>query len=87
MYITITDIVDKKRIDLVHPIQGTKVTVVSVFSDNIQYEFAKPWTIDLELRNKQIAAGTYTRQELINLGEGRIEITQFDKDSRIKRIS
>ena len=80
--ITVTDIVGEKRIDLAYPF-----AVVSMFSDSIQYEFAKPWTIDLESRSKQIAAGTYTRRELINLGKGKIEITQFDNDSRIKRMN
>ena len=39
MYITITDIIGEKRIDLAYPIPGEEVAVVSVFSDNIQYEF------------------------------------------------
>ena len=87
MYVTITDIVGKKRIDLAYPIRGKEVAIVSLFSDNIGYEFTKPWTIDLGLRNKQIAAGTYMRRELINLIEGKIELTHFDKDSRIKRMN
>ena len=37
--------------------------------------------------NKKIEVGTYTRRELINLVEGKIELTQFDKDSRIKRMN
>ena len=62
MYITIIDIVGEKRIDLVYPIQDKEVAVVSVFSGNIQYEFTKPWTVELgELWSKQIMAGTYTR--------------------------
>ena len=56
-----------------------------MFSDNINYEFTKPWTSDFGLSSKQIAAGTYTRRELINLVEGKIELTQFGKDSQIKR--
>ena len=87
MYVTITDIVGEKRIDLAYPIRGEEVALVSVFSDNIQYEFTKPWTINFESRSKQIAAGTYTRRELIDLGEEKIKITQFDKDSRIKRMN
>ena len=39
----------EKRIDLVYPILGKEVAVVSVLSDNIQYEFPEPWTIELEL--------------------------------------
>ena len=52
-----------------------------MFSSIIQYEFTKPWTVQFgELWNKQIAAGTYTRQELIDLVEGQIEVTQFDEE-------
>ena len=74
------------KLNLAYPIRGEEVAIVSVFIDNIQYGFTKPWAIDLESRSKQVAAGTYTRRESINLGEGKIEISQFDTDSRIKRM-
>ena len=64
MHITITDIVGKKRIDLTYLIRGRDVTIVSAFVDSVQYEFTKPWKIELELGNKQIMAGTYMRREL-----------------------
>ena len=49
----IADIVSKKRIDLAYPIQGKEVSVLSVFSDNIQYKFTEPWTLELgESRSK-----------------------------------
>ena len=51
LYITTTDIVGKKRIDLTYPIKNfdssKKVAVVSVFSDNIQYKFME--TLDDEI--------------------------------------
>ena len=51
----------KKKTDLDSPIQGKETAVVSVFSDNIQYESKKPWTVEVgELWSKQILAGTYT---------------------------
>ena len=50
----ITDIVGQKRIDLAYPIRSKEVAIVSMFSDNIQYEFTEPWTIELESGNKQI---------------------------------
>ena len=34
----------------------------------------------MESRNKRMNAGTYTRQELISIVEGKIEITQFDDE-------
>ena len=49
MYITIIDIICKKRIDLAYLIKNfnsnKEVTVVSVFSDNIRYKFSEPWTL------------------------------------------
>ena len=86
MYITIIDIIDKKRIDLDYLIRGKDIAVVSVFSDNINYEFTKPWTLDFGSSSKLIVAGTYRRQ-LIDIVEGIIELAQFHKDSRIKRIN
>ena len=83
----ITDIVGEKKIDLAYLIWDKKVTVVSMFSDNIQYEFMKPWMIELESRNKQVTGGTYMRRQLINLMERKIELTQFDKDPQIKRMN
>ena len=38
MYITITEIVREKQIDLACPIRDKKVAVVSMFSDNIQHQ-------------------------------------------------
>ena len=64
MYMSITNIVGEKEIDLAYPIKGNEVAVVSVFSDNNQYEFTKAGTMDLGSRNKQIEAETYTSREL-----------------------
>ena len=60
-----------------------EVAAVSVFSDNIRYKFTEPWTLELGSWNKRIKAGTYTRRELIDILEGKIEIAQFDQNSRI----
>ena len=61
MYITISDVIGNKTIDLSYPIRGIEVTVVSLFSDNIQYEFTVPWMAELGSWNKRIEAKTYTR--------------------------
>ena len=61
MYITISDVIRNETVDLSYPIRGMEVAVVSVFSDNIQYEFTVPWTVELGSWNKRIKAGTYTR--------------------------
>ena len=56
MHITMTDIVGEKRIDLAYLIKNLKskkIAVVSMFSDNIQYEFTGPRILELGgLRNK-----------------------------------
>ena len=87
MYIMITDIVGEKRIDLAYSIWGREVAVVGVFSNNIRYEFTKPWTIELESGNMQIMARTYMRRELTDLVERRIQLTLFDKHPRINRMN
>ena len=87
MYITIGDVIGEKTIDMSYPIRGTEVAVVGLFSDNIQYEFTSPRTAELGSWNKQIEAKTYTRRELIDHVEGKIEITQFDKNPRISRTN
>ena len=43
--------------------------------------------IKLEFGNKQVTTGTYTRQELIDLVEGKIELTQFAKNPPIKMMN
>ena len=58
-----------------------------MFSDNIQYEFSEPWTIEFESGIKRVAAGTYTRRKLINLVKGEIELTQFDKNPQIENMN
>ena len=51
-----------------------------MFSDHTQYEFIQLRMMDLGLSSKCITAGTYTRRELIDLGEGKIESTEFEKE-------
>ena len=45
MYITVTDVVDEKRIDLVYLIWGKEVAVISMLSDNIQYQMRESLNI------------------------------------------
>ena len=45
MYITVTDVLDEKRIDLVYLIWGKEVAVISMFSDNIQYQMRESLNI------------------------------------------
>ena len=46
MYITIINVISEKKIDLSYPIRSSKeVAVINMFSDKVQYEIAKPFTI------------------------------------------
>ena len=51
MYITINDIIGEKTIDLSYPIKNfdssKEVAVVSMFSNNIQYEMTEPFNLKL----------------------------------------
>ena len=41
MYIAITDTMGEKKIDLDDPVWNKEVTVVNVFSDNVQHQVKK----------------------------------------------
>ena len=51
MYMTINDVIGEKMIDLSYPIQdfdsSKEVAVVTMFSDNIQYEMTEPFYLKL----------------------------------------
>ena len=69
MYITSNDIIGEKTIDLSYPIQNfdssKEVAIVSMFSDNIQYEMTEPFNLKLiDGSEKQILNGSYTKREM-----------------------
>ena len=69
MYITINDVIGEKTIDLSYPIQNfdssKEVAVVSMFSDNIQYEMTETFNLKLiDGSEKQILNGSYTKREI-----------------------
>ena len=89
MYITLNNIEGEKTIDLSHSIikhksiEQLEIAVVSLFSDNIQYEFKKPLMFELPDGGvKLISSGSYSRQELIDNLEGKIEIKKFDSHKK-----
>ena len=49
MYITINNIIGGNRTDLAYLIRGTKVAVVSMFSDNGQYWLKEPMKVLLKM--------------------------------------
>ena len=61
MYITITVAVGEKRIDLASLIRGKEVAVVSMFSDNVQYQIKEPLKVML-LTNEEtwLLEGVFT---------------------------
>ena len=48
MYITISDIIGSKTIDLSYPIKGRDIAVVSMLSNNVQYWLKGPMKILLK---------------------------------------
>ena len=89
MYITINDVIGKKTIDLDFPIylRPAEIAVISMFSVNVQYEIPKQLTVDLGVGNAKKLQGIYSGRELIELLEGKFELTEFEKDSRVKKIN
>ena len=67
MYITINDVIGKKMINLSYSIQNfdssKEVAVVSMFSNNIQYEMTETFNLKLiDGSEKQILNGSYTKK-------------------------
>ena len=96
MYITINDIIGEKTIDLTYSIDSTtgwgasattEITVISMTSDNTQYEIKEP--LDLILMGndeKQIPNGTYTMRELSTFVERKMILTNLDRDSQVIKM-
>ena len=88
MYITINNMVGEKTINLSYPIYSfnprKEITVVSMFSDNIQYEITKCLRLKLvDGSEKQILNKTYTVREIDVLVERKLLLSDFSNDSRI----
>ena len=83
----INDVIGEKAIDLSYPIRHRKeVAVISMLSDNVQYEVTKSRAIidSISTGNKRlILSSTYVGRELISVSDGMIELTQFEYDERV----
>ena len=87
MYIMINNVIGEKRIDLqFYPIRNfdssKKVAIISILSNNVQYEIIKPCTIINSFSSgneKLVLSRTYAGRELISILEGMIAFTQFCK--------
>ena len=71
MYITINDVKGEKRIDLSYPIHPRKeITVISLFSNNFQYEIEKDFLFippNSQGNKVLIKSKAYTGRELISI--------------------
>ena len=81
MYITIKDVIGEKMIDLSYPIwnfgSGKEIAVISMLSENTQYEMTKPLKLKLvDGSEKEVLSKTYTSRELNAFAEG-IHIFRF----------
>ena len=85
MYITINDVIGEKRINLFYPIYPRKeAAVISMISDNTQYEIKEPLDLKLMGNNeKRIPDGTYTMRELSAFVERKMTLTNLNRDSRV----
>ena len=86
MYITIDDVIGEKRIDLSYPIRSNKeVAVITILSDNIQYEIAKLRAVinSISETRKLIPSRTYAGRELLSILEGMVELAHFEADDQV----
>ena len=90
MHITITDVVGEKRIDLAYLIRNLdsskEVTIISKFSDNIQYQIREPLKV-LRITNeeKQLPEWVFMDRELhASLGRKLITIPLDANDNIVK---
>ena len=78
----ISNIIGKKRIDLAYLIHGTKVAVISMFSDNVQYWIKESLRVPLSNHEKQLPEGVFTDREL-SFSVGKKVITLLDVHDNI----
>ena len=54
MYVKINNVIGEKKINLTYSVKNLdsskEVAIISVFSDNVQYKFMKPWDDRIEIR-------------------------------------
>ena len=88
VYITITDIVGEKKISLAYPIgnldSSKEVTVVSMFSDNVQYQIREPLKV-LLIKNveKLLPKRVFKDEKLIMSIERKLITTPLDANDKI----
>ena len=100
MYITISDIISSKTIDLSYPIhptagRGKDIAVVSMFSNNVLYWLQESIEVLLEMGKKNVLnKGVYTDKELNSLigvklksrMDDREDVLRTNKLEKVKKI-
>ena len=89
MCITINDVIGEKTIDLSYPIRSTsgpgkEITVISMLSENTQFEMTKPLKLKLvDGSEKEVLSKTYMSRKLNAFVEGKHIISDLDNDPQI----
>ena len=85
MHIAISNVIGKKTTDLSYLIRsGKEVAVITMVSDNVQYEIIKPRTvINSPSDEKLILSKTYAGRELLSILGGMVAFNQFVNDDRV----
>ena len=84
MYITITDIVGERRINVAYLIQGKEVAAISMFSDNVQYQIREPVKVLLIMKKeRQLPEGVFMDRELNESIERKLITTPLDANDNI----
>ena len=86
MYLMIGNIIGEKRINLAYLIWGTKVSTVSMFSGNIQYQIKESLRVPLSKDEKQLPEGVFKERKL-NLSIGKKVITLLDLYDNITKTN
>ena len=86
--LTINDVIGEKTIDLSYPIRNfgssKEITVISMLSENTQYEMTKPLKLKLvDGSEKEVLSKTYMSRELNAFVEGKHIISNLDNDPQI----
>ena len=88
MYITITDILGEKRIELAYPIQDKDVAIISIFSNNIQYQIKQPLKVLLIMnKEKQWPKEVFTGRELNGFVGRKVITTSLDTKENVLKTN
>ena len=88
MYIMINDVIGEKTIDLSYSIWNfgfsMEITVISMLSENTQYEMTKPLKLKLvDSSEKEVLSKTYMSRELNAFVEGKHIVSDLDNNPQI----